>query len=151
MIVEQIKISAKPEDVFAYIEQLDRHGEWQEAVLSAHKEPEGPTRIGTRNTEKRQMPGGPREVTSEIYEYDPPQRIATKSVGGGPITATVTISIEPADEGSRLTFTLDLQGHGVGKVFVIFARKSASGQVPKDLASLKQKIESGEAAEPAES
>ena len=61
MITSSIEINRKPEDVFAYVDQLERHGEWQPAIVSARKEPAGPTRVGTRNIETRRVPGGPQE------------------------------------------------------------------------------------------
>lgn len=70
-ISASIDIGCSPEQAFAYIAELDRHGEWQGAIISARKEPSGPTRVGTRNIEVRRVPGGPRELTTEIVELDP--------------------------------------------------------------------------------
>lgn len=144
MIKSSIQINRKPKDVFAYIAQLDKHGEWQEAIISSKKVPKGPTRVGTRNTELRKMPGGPREVTSEVIEYDPPKRISAKGVDDGPMHALITINVKPVHNGqhSEVTFELELTGRGIGKLFAIFARRKSKKQVPKDLLSLKQRLES---------
>lgn len=143
MIRESIEIDCPPSDVFAYVEELDRHGEWQEAIISARKEPAGPTRVGTRNTEVRRIPGGPREFVSEITEYDPPRRISARGLNG-PVRPTITITVEPLDGGARSRFTLqlDLQGRGIGKLFAIFAKRSARTQIPIDQARLKKLLES---------
>ena len=76
MIVDSVEINRSPEDVFAYLDQLDRHGEWQPTILEVNVETEGPTRVGSRVTEKRKVPGGPRDVTYEVTEHDPPRRVA---------------------------------------------------------------------------
>lgn len=143
MIRTSIEINRSPADVFAYIEQLEKHGEWQEMIISAHKEPSGRTQIGTRNTEMRRMPGGPREIVSEIIEYDPPRRIAGQGLNG-PIRARVRITIEPIDNGkrSRVIQELELVGYGIGKLFTFLARRSARKQMPKDQARLKCILES---------
>ena len=143
MIKSSVEINRKPDDVFAYIAQLDKHGEWQEAIISSKKEPKGPTRVGTRNTELRKMPGGPREVTSEVIEYNPPKRISAKGIDNGPMQALISISVKPVQGGlhSKVTFELELIGRGIGKLFVGFARRKSKKQVPKDLFSLKQKLE----------
>ena len=73
-IVESVEIARRPEDVFAYIDDLSRHGEWQEAIVSVKVETEGPTRVGTRATDTRRVPGGPRPVTYEVTEHDPPRK-----------------------------------------------------------------------------
>ncbi len=144
MIRASIEINRTPGDVFAYVEQLDRHGEWQTAILSARKEPAGPTRLGTRNIEIRKVPGGPQEFVSEIFEYDPPRRIAARGISGGPIRPTIAITIESIGDGlrSRYTIELTLEGRGIGRLFAIFARRSARQNVPLDLRRLKEILES---------
>ena len=41
MIRDSIEIARKPEDVFAYIDQLERHGEWQASILAVKLENPG--------------------------------------------------------------------------------------------------------------
>lgn len=144
MIRSSIEINRSPRDVFAYVEELDRHGEWQDAIITARKEPPGPTRLGTHNFEMRRIPGGPREIESEIFEYEPPRRIAARGVNG-PVRATVVITIEPLDGGSRSRFTLELAlaGRGIGRLFALLARRSARQQVPRDQLRLKSILEGG--------
>ena len=144
MIRSSIDINRSPNDVFAYVEELDRHGEWQDAIITARKEPPGPTRLGTHNFEMRRIPGGPREIESEIFEYEPPLRIAARGVNG-PVRATVVITIEPLDGGSRSRFTLELTlaGRGIGRLFALLARRSARQQVPRDQLRLKSILEGG--------
>ena len=142
MITYSTDINRSPQDVFAYVAELDRHGEWQDAIVKARKEPPGPTRIGTRNIETRKVPGGPREFTSEVIEYDPPKRMVAQGLDG-PLRPTVTVVVEPLDNGARSRFTLqlDLKGYGIGKIFAVLARRSAREQIPKDQARLKQILE----------
>ena len=66
MITESIEIDRTPEEAFAYLDQLERHGEWQGAIESVRVETEGPTRVGSRAAEMRRVPGGPREFTYEV-------------------------------------------------------------------------------------
>jgi hypothetical protein len=142
VLTASIDIDRKPEDVFAYVEQLDRHGEWQDAIVSARKEPPGPTRLGTRSIETRRVPGGPREFTSEVVEYDPPRRFTALGLNG-PVRPRVTVTVAPLDEGLRTRFTLQLEfkGHGVGWLLAPLARRQASKQVPLDQARLKARLE----------
>lgn len=138
-----IEILASPKVVFEYIAELDKHCEWQEAILASKKIPGGATQLGTRNTELRKMPGGPKEITSEIVEYVPPEKIKAKTVSDGPIRATITLTVTPLDGGSKsgLRFSAELTGIGIGKLFVLIARKNSQKQIPKDLLALKQRIE----------
>jgi uncharacterized protein YndB with AHSA1/START domain len=142
MITSSIEIDRRPEDVFAYINEVERHHEWQPAILSARREPAGPVRVGTRNIETRRVPGGPQEFVSEIIELDPPRRIVFQGLNG-PIRPRVAVTIAPLGDGSRSRYTLELEfvGHGIGKLFAIMARREASKTVPQDQARLKAIME----------
>lgn len=142
MIRSSIEIDRPAAEVFAYVDQLERHGEWQDAIVSARKDPSGPTRVGTRNIERRRVPGGPQEFVSEIIEHDPPRRIVARGLNG-PIRPTVTVTVEPIGDGSRSRFTLELalRGIGIGRLFVLLARRSARTQIPRDQARLKAILE----------
>ena len=139
-----IEIARSPEDVFAYLDQLDRHGEWQGTLVSTKVETEGPTRVGSRATDTRKVPGGQQDITYEITEHDPPRRAAFRGVNG-PVRPVGTVTVEPAGDGrSRLTLELDLQGHGiVGLVMAPLARMQARKEVPQDQERLKERLEAG--------
>ena len=142
MISVSIEIDRRPTDVFAYVAQLDKHAEWQAAIIRARMEPPGTPRLGTRNIELRRIPGGPREIISEVIVYDPPRRIAARGLNG-PLRAQVGITVEPLDNGtrSRVTQDLELEGRGIGKLFAVFARRSAQQAMAKDQARLKALLE----------
>jgi uncharacterized membrane protein len=146
-ITESIEIARSPQDVFAYLDELGRHGEWQGQIVSVQVETDGPTRVGTRVRETRRVPGGKRELTYEITEHDPPRKASFKGLDG-PIRPLGTISVEPVADGarSRLTLELDLVGHGIGKLIAPLARRDARKHVPQDQARLKERLESGSAA-----
>ena len=100
MITSSIEIARRPEEVFGYLDQLDRHDEWQEQIMESRVETEGPTRVGSRAVDKRNVPGGPRDVTYEITEHDPPRSASFKGLDG-PVRPVGKISVEPLDDGSR--------------------------------------------------
>jgi uncharacterized membrane protein len=142
-ITETIEISRSPADVFAYIDDLASHGEWQEQVVSAKVDPDGPTKVGTRSTEVRKIGGREQTMTYEVTEHNPPQVFAFRGVDGS-IRAIGRATIEPIDDGarSRVTLDLDFEGHGMGKLMLPLVRNQAGKQVPKDQARLKQRLES---------
>jgi uncharacterized protein YndB with AHSA1/START domain len=142
-IIESVEIARPPEDVFAYLDKLDRHGEWQEEIVSAKVDTEGPVRVGTRVTEVRKVPGGKRPITYEITAHDPPRTSSFRGTNG-PIRVVGTVTVEPAGEGrSRVTIDLDFEGHGFGKVLVPLVRRDARKRVPANQAKLKARLEAG--------
>jgi uncharacterized protein YndB with AHSA1/START domain len=73
MIKHSIEINRPAEEVFAYLDQVDRHNEWQGSLVSTTVETDGPVRVGTRVVERRSVPGGARDFPYEITEHDPPR------------------------------------------------------------------------------
>jgi uncharacterized membrane protein len=142
-ITASIEIARRPDDVFAYLDDLARHGEWQEQLVSAQKLGDEPTRVGTKSTEKRRM--GKREMTStyEVVEHDPPRVFAFRGIDG-PVRAVGRATVEPLAGGSssRVSLVLDFEGHGFGKLLVPLARSQSRKQVPKDQQRLKERLES---------
>jgi uncharacterized membrane protein len=141
-IVESIEINRRPEDVFAYIEDLGRHGEWQEQIMSVHVETEGPTRVGSRASDKRRMPGGTRDISYEITEHDPPRKASFRGVNG-PVRPVGTVTVEPLEGGARSKMTLEfeLKGQGLGVLLAPLARASARKEIPKSHRRLKEILE----------
>jgi hypothetical protein len=58
MIKHSIEINRPAEEVFAYVDQVDRHNEWQDQLVSTTIETDGPIRVGTRVLERRNVPEG---------------------------------------------------------------------------------------------
>jgi uncharacterized protein YndB with AHSA1/START domain len=148
-IVHSVEIDRRPEDVFAYVTDPSRFSEWQEAVVRAHLEGSGPLQQGSRVSLTRRI-GGKREqtMTSALTEYEPPRRYAFRVVDG-PVRALGKGRFEPLDDGSRtrLTFELDFEGHGIGKLLVpLVVRRQAAKELPQSHANLKRRLESGAAA-----
>ena len=142
MIRHGIVIDRPAEEVFAYLDQLDRHGEWQDSLLSAKVETEGPTRVGTRVVERRKVPGGARDIPYEITVHEPPRKASFRGTAG-PVRPVGTVTVDPVGESrSRMALELDLEGHGIGKLFALLARRQAAKEVPASHEKLKQLLES---------
>src|SRR6266851_8421471 len=143
-ISESIEIDRKPEDVFAYLDDVKRHAEWQEQIVTVQPQDDGPLRVGSRVTETRRVPGGDRTMTYEVTEHDPPRQSSFR-VLDGPIRAVGTVSVEPVGDGSRsrVKIMIDFTGHGLGgKVLLPVAKAQARKQIPKDQARMKELLES---------
>jgi uncharacterized membrane protein len=146
-ITESVEINRRPEDVFAYIDDLERHGEWQEEIVSVRVEGGGPTKVGTRAIERRKVPGREQTVTYEITEHDPPRTFAFHGTDG-PIRPVGKGTVEPLDGGerSRVTIEFDFEAPGIGgKLLRPIALAQARKAIPKGQRRLKERLESGDA------
>jgi uncharacterized membrane protein len=139
-ITASIEIGRSPEGVFAYLDDLSRHGEWQAQIREVQVLTDGPTRVGTQVREKRQVPGGARDITYEITAHDPPRSVSFRGVDG-PVRVVGNVAIAPTDGGSRVTLELDFEGRGLRKLLVPLVRSQARKEVPVDQQRLKERLE----------
>ena len=142
-----IEIARPPEVVFAYVTDPARFGEWQANVTGGHSDGSDPPQPGARCSTTRRIGFAERDVTSEITHVDPPRRWGVRGIDG-PIRALVDVTVDPVEDGraSRVTISIDFQGHGIGKLLVPLAiRPQARKEMPANLERLKHKVE-GQAA-----
>jgi len=141
-IVDTIEIDRTPEDVFAYVDDLSKHGEWQTQIVSVQVDTEGPTRVGSRATDKRRLPGGIRDISYEITEHEAPHTQSFRGING-PIRPRATLTITALDGGRRSKLTLDfaLKGKGLGMLVAPLARANARKEIPKSHRRLKEILE----------
>ena len=135
-LVHMIEIARPPQEVYAVATDPLRFAEWQPDVVRV--ELPGPARFTTT----RRMTGGARTIVQEITRDDPPHSWAARAVDG-PIRPHATITVEPINggAGSRVTFTLDFEGHGLGVALLPVVRRQAEKAAPVSYANLQQLLE----------
>ena len=142
-IVNSIEISRRPEDVFPYVTDPSHLAEWQESVVWVRAD--SPFTVGSKVVVTRRVGRMERAMTNEVTEVTPP---ATWGVRGtdGPIRGNVKGTVEPLADGerSRVTISLDLEGHGIGKVLLpLVVRRQVQAEMPRNLQRLKERLEGG--------
>jgi uncharacterized protein YndB with AHSA1/START domain len=141
-IIATIEIDRRPEVVFPFVIDPSRFPAWQPAVVSGSMDRD-PVGVDAVCTTVRKIGGSAREIHSQITEYDPPHRWADHGTDG-PIRGIVTVDVEPLDDGSRsrVTITVDFEGHGIGRLLVpLVVRRQAAGEMPENMRRLKQALE----------
>jgi uncharacterized protein YndB with AHSA1/START domain len=137
-LVSTIEIARPPEEVFAFVTDPLHFAEWQHDVLSVRK-------LGdSRFTTIRRINGAERTMTQQVYRNDPPSIWAAQGLDG-PIRPHATITLEPIDDDdtqSRVTFTLDFEGHGLGVALLPLVRRQAQKAAPTSYRNLKKLLES---------
>jgi uncharacterized protein YndB with AHSA1/START domain len=144
-IVESTEIARAPEDVFAYVTDPSHLAEWQESLVDARLEGQGPPAVGSRVTQTRRVGRAERTMTAELTEISPPRSWAGRGIDG-PVRGIFKGTVEPLDDGarSRVTIDLDFEGHGIGKLLVpLVVRRQAAKEMPRNMQRLKEQLESG--------
>jgi Polyketide cyclase / dehydrase and lipid transport len=140
LVACSVDINRPPAEVFPFATDPTYFGEWQRGVVRGHVA--GEPAVGTVCTMTRMLAGTERASTSEITEYEPPLRWAMRGLDG-PIRSDVCVFLEglDADTHSRLTISLELCGHGLGKLLAPFAVNKARKDVPMSCQRLKDLLE----------
>jgi hypothetical protein len=135
--------TARPSAVaFDYAIDPTHFHEWQTGLIAGRMD-RSPVDVGARCITTRKIGGRPREITSEITAYDRPRHWADHGLDG-PIRGIVEVNVEPLDSDtrSRVTISLEFEGHGVGKLLVpLMVRRQAENEMPDNMRRLKQQIE----------
>jgi uncharacterized protein YndB with AHSA1/START domain len=135
-LVSTIEIARPPQEVFAFATDPLRFAEWQHDVVSVRMLDD------SRFTTTRRISGAERTMTQQITRNDPPRTWAAHGIDG-PIRPDATITVEPIDDGarSRVTFTLDFEGHGLGVPLIPLVRRQAQKGAPTSYDNLKKLLE----------
>lgn len=144
MITHSIEIDRRPEDVFAYLDDLERHGEWQEEIVTTKVEGPRPVGAGTRVLEIRKFGNREQDTSYEITAHDPPRTSSFRGTAG-PVRPVGTVTVDPIGDGSRsrVTIEFNLVGQGIGMLIAPLARMQAHKEIPKSQERLKERLEEG--------
>ncbi len=138
-----IEIARPQEEVFAYVTDPTRFPEWQSDVVRVDVAEGYRPGVGARFTTTRRVGGSERTMTQEVTEFSHPRRWVVEGVEGT-IRPNASVTVEPLEGGrSRVTFTLDFAGHGVGVALAPMVRRLAAKGAPVSHASLKRLLETG--------
>jgi uncharacterized protein YndB with AHSA1/START domain len=124
-LVSTIEIARSPEQVFAFATDPLHFAQWQRDVVRVRLLDDA------RFATTRRIGGAEHTMTQQITCDDPPRRWAAQGIDG-PIRPHATITIEPVDDGtrSRVIFTLDFEGHGLGVPLIPLVRRRAQYGAP---------------------
>jgi Polyketide cyclase / dehydrase and lipid transport len=138
------EIARPPRDVFPYVTDPGRFGEWQEKVVGGEcVAPSGSVGVGSRTLCTRRIGLAKRTTAADITRFNPPRTWAVHGIDG-PIRALVDVDVEPLDDGSRsrVTIAVDFEGHGIGKLLVpLVVRRQARKEMPANVKRLKERLE----------
>jgi uncharacterized protein YndB with AHSA1/START domain len=145
-LVSTIEIGRSPDEVFSYATDPAHFADWQPDVVEARAEGAGPLGVGSRLTQTRRIGRAQRSFSQEVIEQDPPTSWAVRGTDG-PIRPGMDLTVEPLGDGSRsrVTFALDFDPRGIGRVLVpLVVRRLARANAPHSYQNLKELLEGGD-------
>jgi uncharacterized protein YndB with AHSA1/START domain len=135
------RIAAAPDELFAYIADLDNLPEWQSGVTGTRRTSDGELGVGASAYVTRELMGQRMEAPLTITEYDPPQRLGVGSEVGG-VKASATMQLTPADGGGAtdLTFAMEIRGSMLTTFMEPMIASAASGDIDASLERLRRRF-----------
>lgn len=137
------EVNRSASDVFAYATDPTHFSEWQKGVVEGRmEEVNGTHGLGAQCVTTRRIGMANRPSAAEITAFNPPNTWSVRGIDG-PIRAAVDLSIVPlAEHRSRLTISVDFEGHGFGKLLVpLVVVRGARKEMPDNVAKLKAVLE----------
>jgi len=128
------RIPAPPDEVFAYLSDLDNVAEWQGGVTAARRTSDGPMGIGSTATVTRQLMGQRLDAPLIVNEFDPPRRLGIGSEVSG-VKAQAVLALAPAEEGraTDLAFSMEIRGSGLTSFMEPMIASAARGDIEASL------------------
>lgn len=135
------RIEAPPDEVFAYLSDLEKLSEWQAGVVSARRTSAGEMAVGATALVTREVLGNRVEAPLTITEHDPPSRLAIGSEVSG-VKAHATLDFAPSEDGraTDLTFAMEIRGSGFTGFMEGIIASAAGGDIDASLERLKERF-----------
>ena len=133
-----IDIERPPDEVFAFVTDLDNLARWQPTVREVRWD--GELHAGGEFEETRELLGRRARSRLEVVALEPGREFSIRVVEG-PVPLTVRHLLEPAANGTRLTLEAEGEAGGLLRLAAPIAERAAARQASQDLERLKRLIE----------
>jgi uncharacterized protein YndB with AHSA1/START domain len=137
-VEHSLVIERPPAEVFAYTTDPANLPEWQSTALEARSE--GPVQEGAHMTEVRKFLGRRMESEVEVTAFEPDRRFALEVVSG-PVPFAFEQTLEPIDEGTRVSIVLEGEPGGFFKLAEPLVERAVRRQIQADFEQLKDILE----------
>jgi carbon monoxide dehydrogenase subunit G len=115
VVEENVFIARPPQEVFDFLVKSENIPVWDSSVIQAEQTSPGAPGLGTRAKGASKVMGRHFDWVVETTEFVPPMRQVVRSVEGK-LNFTITNTLEPEGDGTRLTFRIDADS-GLGGIF----------------------------------
>ncbi len=127
--------------VWSFLDNTGNEIQWQPATLDQRYTSPEPYGVGSVGLNARQVMGRRVETTWEITEYTPERSFTSKSTSG-PISYTVSYTLEAVDGGTHLSLHFQGDPKGLFKVAEPLLASTVKKEFVEDHARLKALLES---------
>jgi uncharacterized protein YndB with AHSA1/START domain len=134
------------DEVWNFVSSIENLGLWVEGIEAPKQTSDGRTGVGTTYHSKYNYRGKSFNMDHEIYEFEPPHRLGTRSTEG-PFAYDASLILAEAGGGTSVSNTVEAGSDSwlTSAIFTIggpLVRKAMRGQLMKELRALKKELAS---------
>lgn len=137
---EVIETRAPVEAAFDYVADFSTAQEWDPGIDESRRVGEGPTEVGSAFDVVAEFRGRKIPLRYVVQELDPGRRIVVRGEGDKAVSDD-TITFEPRDGGSRVTYASELRMKGIWRLAEPFLGSTFSKMGEEALAGLKEQLD----------
>ncbi len=138
-VEEAVVVAREPAEVFAVLTDPGMVERWQQGVTGTRVE--GPAGVGSRMSGTREFAGMRVAWTTEVTAWDPPRRLAFRSVGT-PVRLTGDQVLTAVPGGTRVTASMEFAVPAFGLLRLSDrVGERVAAELRRDLAALKALVE----------
>ncbi len=136
----QVQISAAPEEVFAYLSDLEKHPEWSHC-MEIKKTSEGQVGVGASYRSKGKNFGITANETVEVMEHQPNERFGWRTTGAMGMKFGWSFELSPQEGGTLLIERFEPPSGLVGSLIGMATGSSTRKAMQEGLDRIKEKLE----------
>lgn len=139
---QEIHVAASPEKVFALVTSFGEIAKILPGMLESEVLTPGPIGVGSRVREKRDVKGRVRESVMVVTAHERARRFWMDVHSGGKKAGEGGFDLAPAQDGTRLRYTIDFRMPGLLVVLTPLVKPIVRKEMEGDLAAIKKAAES---------
>ena len=135
-----IHIERSPERVWAYMMDFSQAPRWRNLVRQIDVITPGPLRVGSELLVTFDSMGKVKRAVSEVWAFEPARRWGVRNTEQN-VTGVFEYTLAPESNGTRVTFTCDVQPHGFMWLLLPWLRRGNRARYTQQLPNLKKELE----------
>ena len=142
-VEREATIGVPPDELFAYLADLDNLDEWMAGIVSAEVTTPGDLGRGSTARVVRALGGQQVEASLIVAEYEPPRRLVITSEVSG-VRVAATLALQPtAGDATDLRFAMEIRGSMLTRFMEPMIAGAAGGEIDTTLERLRARFARG--------
>jgi len=124
-----------PEIIFAVLTDIQHHTDWAEGLIELISLTDNPAKFGTKWEHMSDLLGRRLITSNECNVYETSHKFGW--ITEKPITSQITLSLEPEQDSTKLTWSVESEATGIAQLAEPLLVKETKARIQKSFSGLK--------------